>query len=93
MRSIAVSAVAAAVLVTGCLGQEQRTPSGSPPTVALNEEVHDGGLAFTVTRVELGQPKIGYQSAQGLSVVVSMTATNIGDGLRTVYCQNRCSQT
>ena len=89
MRSIAVSALAAAVLVTGCLGQEQRTPPGSSPTVALNEEVHDGGLAFTVTRVELAQPKIGYRSAQGTFVVVSMTVKNIGDGLRTVYCQNQ----
>ena len=43
MRSIAVNALAAAVLVTGCLGPEQRTPPGSSPTVALNEEVHDGG--------------------------------------------------
>jgi Domain of unknown function (DUF4352) len=89
MRSIAVSALTAAVLVTGCLGQEQRTPPGSSPTVALNEEVHDGGLAFTVTRVELAQPKIGYRSAQGTFVVVSMTVKNIGDGLRTVYCQNQ----
>jgi hypothetical protein len=80
MRSIAVSALAAAVLVTGCLGTEQRTPPGSSPTAALNEEVHDGGLAFTVTRVELAQPKIGYRSAQGTFVVVSMTVKNMGDG-------------
>ena len=89
MRPIAVSALATAVLVTGCLGQKQRPPPGSPPTAALNEEVHDGGLAFTVTRVELAQPKIGYRSAQGTFVVVSMTVKNIGDGMRTVYCQNQ----
>jgi Domain of unknown function (DUF4352) len=46
-------------------------------------------LAFTVTKVELGQPKIGYRTAQGTFVVVSMTVKNIGDGLRTVYCQNQ----
>src|SRR5882757_8887853 len=89
MRSIAVSALTAAVLATGCLGPEKGTPPGSSPTFALNEEVHDGGFAFTVTRVELAQPKIGYQSAQGTFVVVSMTVKNIGDGLRTVYCQNQ----
>jgi uncharacterized protein DUF4352 len=89
MRAIAVSVLAAAALVTGCLGQEQRTPPGSPPTAALNEEVHDGGLAFTVTRVELAQPKIGYRSAQGTFVVVSMRVKNIGDGWRGVYCQNQ----
>jgi hypothetical protein len=89
MRSIAVGVLAAAVLVTGCLGKGQRTPPGSPPTAALNEEVHDGGLAFTVTGVELAQPKIGYRTAQGTFVVVSMTVENIGDGFRTVYCQNQ----
>jgi uncharacterized lipoprotein YajG len=88
MRSIAVGVLAAAVLVTGCLGQEQRTPPGSPPTAALNQEVHDGGLAFTVTRVELAQPKIGYRTAQG-TLVVSMTVKNISDVFRTVYCQNQ----
>jgi hypothetical protein len=51
MRFIAVGVLAAAVLVTGCVGQEQGTPPGSPPTAALIEEVRDGGLAFTVTRV------------------------------------------
>src|SRR5882757_967297 len=89
MRSTAVSALAAAVLVTGCLGPEQRPPPGSPPTAALNQEVHDSGLAFTVTRVELSQPKIGYRSAQGTFVVVSMTVKSIGDGRRGVYCQNQ----
>jgi hypothetical protein len=89
MRSIAVSVMAVAVLVTGCLGTEQRTPPGSSPTAALNEEVPDGGLAFTVTRVELTQPKIGYRSAQGTFIVVSMTVRNIGDGFRSVYCQNQ----
>jgi hypothetical protein len=73
MRFIAVGVLAAAVLVTGCVGQEQGTPPGSPPTAALIEEVRDGGLAFTVTRVELAQPKIGYRTAQGTFVVVSMT--------------------
>ncbi|HVQ51332.1 MAG TPA: DUF4352 domain-containing protein [Mycobacterium sp.] len=89
MRSTAVSVLAAAALVTGCLGPEQRTPPGSAPTVALNQEVHDGGVAFTVTRVEMSQPKVGYRTAQGTFIVVSMTVKNIGDGFRTVYCQNQ----
>jgi hypothetical protein len=37
----------------------------------------------------MAQPKIGYRSAQGTFVVVSMTVKNISDGLRTVYCQNQ----
>jgi hypothetical protein len=89
MRAIAVSALAAATLVTGCLGPDHQAIPGSPPTVALNQEVRDGELAFKVTRVELAQPKIGYRTAQGTFVVVSMTVKNIGDGMRTVYCQNQ----
>ncbi len=59
------------------------------PTVALNEVVDVGALAFTVTNVELGLPKIGTRTAQGTFVVVDITVENIGDGSRTVYCQNQ----
>jgi hypothetical protein len=71
--------------VTGCLSSVH----SSSATAALNDEVHDGGFAFTVTGVNLGVPKIGYQSAQGVFVVVDITVQNIGDEARTVYCQNQ----
>jgi hypothetical protein len=89
MRSIAVGAFAAATLVTGCLGPDHQALPGSSGTVGLNQEVRDGELAFKVTRVELAQSKIGFRTAQGTFVVVSMAVKNIGDGMRTVYCQNQ----
>jgi hypothetical protein len=87
--SIAVGALAAGLVVTGCLDPVQRTVRSSTPTVALNEEVDVGAFTFTVTAVELAQPKIGYRTAQGVFVVVDITVKNIGDDLRSVYCQNQ----
>ena len=73
------------VTVTGCLGPVHN----SSGTAALNDEVRDGKFAFTVTGVNIGVPKIGYLTAQGVFVVVDITARNIGDEPRTVYCQNQ----
>jgi hypothetical protein len=81
--------IAAGVLSTACGDPGQRTALGSAPTVGLNEAVDVGSFAFTVTTVELAQPKIGYRAAEGTFVVVDITARNIGDGLRSVYCQNQ----
>ena len=81
--------IAAGLVVAGCDDSTPRTEYGSAPTVALNEVVDIGSFAFTVTNVELGQPKIGTRTAQGTFVVVDITVENIGDGLRTVYCQNQ----
>ncbi len=75
--------------MTGCDDSEPRTEYGSAPSVALNEVVDVGAFAFTVTNVELGLPRIGTRTAQGTFVVVDITVENIGDGLRTVYCQNQ----
>jgi Domain of unknown function (DUF4352) len=85
LRSIAVAALTIATSVTSCLGSVHN----SSPTASLNEEVRDGKFAFTVTGVNLGTPKIGYQSAQGVFVVVDITVKNIGDVERSVYCQNQ----
>jgi hypothetical protein len=71
--------------VTGCLSSGH----SSSPTVSLNEEVNVGKFAFTVTQVNIGVPKIGYETAQGVFLVVSLTAKNIGDEPRTVYCQHQ----
>jgi hypothetical protein len=84
-----VGVIAAGILATGCDDSTPRTEYGSAPTVALNEVVDVGSFAFTVTNVELGQPKIGTRTAQGTFAVVDITVENIGDGLRTVYCQNQ----
>ena len=81
--------IAAGVLVAGCDDSAPRTEYGATPTVALNEVVDVGAFAFTVTNVELGVPKVGSRTAEGTFVVVDITAENIGDGLRTVYCQNQ----
>jgi hypothetical protein len=89
MRATAVGVLAAGLAGTGC---DDSTPSkvyGAAPTVALNEAVDVGAFAFTVTNVELSQPKIGNRTAQGTFVVVDITVKNIGDGPRTVYCQNQ----
>jgi hypothetical protein len=88
-RPIAVAALAAGLVVTGCLDPVQRTLRSSAPTVALNEKVDVGAFTFTVTAVELAQPKIGYRTAQGVFVVVDIAVKNIGDDLRSVYCQNQ----
>jgi len=81
--------IAAGLSVTGCDNPAPQTEYGSTPTVALNEAVDIGAFAFTVTNVELGQPKIGTRTAQGTFVVVDISVENIGDGPRTVYCQNQ----
>ena len=89
MRSVVLNVLAAGLLVAGCDSSARQPAHGAAPTVALNHEVDVGSFAFTVTAVELAQPKIGYLTAQGTFVVVDMTVRNIGDGLRTVYCQNQ----
>ncbi|MGB9223496.1 MAG: DUF4352 domain-containing protein [Mycobacterium sp.] len=71
--------------VTGCLGSLH----SSSPTASLNEEVRVGAFAFTVTSVNIGTPKVGIRTAQGVFVVVEFTAKNIGDTPRSVYCQNQ----
>jgi hypothetical protein len=83
------SVLAAALLVAGCDDSTQPTVRSSAPTVALNQAVDVGSFAFTVTSVELAQPKIGYRTAQGTFVVVDIRVKNIGDDPRSVYCQNQ----
>ena len=78
-----IPALAAATLVTGCLGSVH---SSSP---SLNDEVRDGNFAFTVTAVNIGVPKTGYQTAQGVFVVFQIMVKNLGDAPRTAYCQNQ----
>jgi Domain of unknown function (DUF4352) len=80
-----IPALAVTTLVTGCLSSGH----GSSSTAALNDEVHDGTFAFTVTRVDIGTPKIGRATAQGVFVIVDLKVKNLGDGPRTVYCQNQ----
>ena len=80
----------AGLLIAGC--DDDATPPppyGAVPSVALNEPVDVGGFAFTVTSVELGRLKVGNRTAEGTFVVVDITVRNIGDGPRTVYCQNQ----
>jgi hypothetical protein len=89
MRSIAVAALTVAASLTGCGDELQPTPYGAPPTAAPNEEFREGGLAFTVTSVDLGQPKIGNRTPEGTFVVVSMKVRNVGNWPRTVYCQDQ----
>jgi len=85
-----VSVLTAGLLVVGCDDDATRQPAyGSAPTVALNQPVDVGTFEFTVTSVELGQPKVGSRTAQGTFVVVDIAVKNIGDGPRTVYCQNQ----
>lgn len=84
-RSIAVTVLAVTTSVTGCLGWAQYA-SG---TASLNEEVRVGAFAFTVKSVNIGTPKVGIRTAQGVFVVVEFTAKNIGDTPRSVYCQNQ----
>jgi hypothetical protein len=85
MGSPAVTALAITTSVTGC---HSSVPS-SHPTVSLNQEVHDGNLAFTVTRVDIGTASIGVQTAQGVFVIADITVKNIADEPRTAYCQNQ----
>jgi uncharacterized protein DUF4352 len=85
-----LSLLAAGILVAGCDDDAAPQPAyGSAPTVALNEPVDVGAFAFTVTDVELSQPEIGNRTAEGTFVVVGITVRNIGDGPRSVYCQNQ----
>lgn len=84
-RSIAVTVLAVTTSVTGCLGGVH----SSSQTASLNEEVHVGAFAFTVKSVNIGAPKIGIRTAQGVFVVVEFTAKNISDTPRSVYCQNQ----
>ena len=81
MRKISV--LAAATLVTGCLGAVH---SSSP---SLNDEVRDGNFAFTVTAVNIGVPEAGHRSAEGVFVVFQIMVRNVGDAPRTVYCQDQ----
>jgi hypothetical protein len=80
---IVLAATSATGWATGCLGPER----GS--TASLNQEVRDGGFAFTVTSVDLGTPTIGHLNAQGVYVLVDLSVKNIGDAARTVYCQDQ----
>ena len=89
MRCVAVAALTVAASLSGCDDESQPAPYGAPPTAALNEEFREGGLAFTVTNVNLGQPKVGNRTPEGTFVVVTMTVRNIGNWPRTVYCQNQ----
>jgi hypothetical protein len=83
LRSGAV--VMLALASTGCLGSVHN----SAGTASLNEEVRDGNFAFTVTAVNIGVPKTGYQTAQGIFVVFQIMVKNLGDAPRTVYCQDQ----
>ncbi|MCV7196951.1 DUF4352 domain-containing protein [Mycobacterium angelicum] len=86
MRITPASAlVAVAIVVSGCLSWVH----SSAPTASLNDEVRDGNFAFTVTVIDLGVQKIGYQAPQGVFVVVHLMVKNIGKLPRTVYCQNQ----
>jgi hypothetical protein len=84
-RSIAVTVLAVTTSVTGCLGWGHT----SADAASLNDEVRVGAFAFTVTSVNIGAPKIGIMTAQGVFVVVQFTVKNIGDTPRSVYCQNQ----
>jgi uncharacterized protein DUF4352 len=84
------AAVALAVSLTGCLDSARRGPAqGASPTVALGEDVRDGAFEFTVTRVELAASQIGLHRPEGVFVVIDITAKNVGEDLRTVYCQDQ----
>ena len=84
-RSAALAALAVITSVTGCLSSVH----SSSGTASLNDEVHVGLFVFTVTSVDIGTPRIGYRTAQGVFVIVQITAKNIGDTPRSVYCQNQ----
>lgn len=78
-----VAGVAAAALVSGCLG----VPHSSGPS--LGNEVRDGDFAFTVSAIDLGLTKAGNRTAQGVFVVVNLLVRNVGPGARSVYCQDQ----
>jgi hypothetical protein len=75
----------AAISVTGCADR----PQSPIPTVSVNEEVNVGQFAFTVTGVDIGERKVGYETAQGIFVLVRIAVRNIGAEPRTVYCQDQ----
>jgi len=84
LRSVAITVAAVAVMISGCT-----RPRYGPETFALNQEVHVGVFAFTVTKVDLGVVQLGNKTAKGAFVVVDLSVRNIGDAPRTVYCQNQ----
>lgn len=88
------AAIALVGSLTGCLdsarsGPAQGSGQDSRPTVALSEQVRDGDFVFTVMRVELAAAQIGLHKAEGVFVVVDITAKNVGEDNRTVYCQDQ----
>jgi hypothetical protein len=85
LRSAAVFMLAAAMPVAGCFGPLHNSSSA----VALNEEVNVGKFAFTVNSVNIGEQKIGNETAQGVFIIVQIAVKNIGDDRRTVYCQDQ----
>ena len=83
------AAIALVVSLTGCLDQTRSDQTRSGPTVALNDEVRDGDFAFTVMGVELAASQVGLHKPQGVFVIVTIDAKNMGDDARTVYCQDQ----
>jgi Domain of unknown function (DUF4352) len=59
------------------------------PAAGLGDEVREGRLAFTVKSVDMSVPRIGPRTPQGVFVVVQIAVRNIGDQVRSVYCQNQ----
>jgi Domain of unknown function (DUF4352) len=80
-----IALVAAATSLTACMGPLHDTT----PAAGLNEVVREGRFAFTVKSVDMGVPKVGRRTAEGVFVVVQIAVRNIGDDLRSVYCQNQ----
>jgi hypothetical protein len=72
-----------AFAVSGCFGVRHT----SAPS--FNDQVRVGELAFTVTAINLGVPKTGHRTAQGVFVVVNLMVENKGDRPRSVHCQDQ----
>ncbi len=83
--------LALTVSLTGCF-DSARSPHGSSasgPTVSLTQEVRDGDFVFTVDSVDLAATQIGLHAPQGVFVIVAITAKNVGQDARSVYCQDQ----
>jgi hypothetical protein len=71
--------LSATALVSGCGSAPASTTNSSAAVASLGREVHDGNLAFTVTRFDCHLPRIRDHIPQGEYVAVIITVKNVGN--------------